>query len=174
MTDYTARLQNLSDQKLMDVVKNYRQYGYDDNIRTSAILLLANRGITKEQLELTGNYENRTYDYAGELYKTYNRNSKIAFVLYLIILFNNILIPVLSQNSDTLSSVLLIANFLIVVGYFLFLIRSFLNQNQFYKSINQDYGTEGAVMYFFLGIPLYFLMFFYFRNQMREKLKEIK
>lgn len=174
MTDYTARLQNLSDEKLIDVVKNYRQYGYDDNMRTSALSLLENRGITKEQLELTGNYENRTFDYAGRLYNTYNRNSKIAFVLYLIILINNILIPVLSQNSNPLFYSVLMANFLIVIGYFVFLIKSFLNQNQFYKSINQDYGSEGAVMYFFLGIPFYFLMFFYFRNQMKEKMKEIK
>ena len=174
MTDYTTRLQNLSDEKLIDLVKNYRQYGYDNNIRSSALSLLENRGITKEQLELTGNYENKTYNYAGGLYNAYNRNSKITFGLYLIILINNILIPILSQNSDTLSSVIVIANFLILIGYFVFLIKSFLNQNQFYKSINQDYGTEGALMYFFVGIPFYFLMFFYFRNQMKEKMKEIK
>lgn len=172
--DHTTRIQNLSDEKLIDVVKNYRQYGYDGNMRTSALSLLEIRGISKEQLELTGNYENKIYDHAGRLYSAYNRNSKIAFVLYLIILINNILIPVLSQNSDTLSYVLLIANFLIVIGYFVFLIKSFSNQSQFYKSINQDYGTEGALMYFLLGIPFYFLMFFYFRNQMKEKMKEIK
>ena len=174
MTDNTTRLQNLSDEKLIDVVKNYRQYGYDDNMRTSALSLLENRGITKEQLELTGNYENKTYDYAGRVYNAYNQNSKIAFVLYVIILINNILIPVLSQNSDSLSSVIVIVNFLILIGYFVFLIKSFLNQNQFYKAINQDYGTEGGLIYFFLGIPFYFLMFFYFRNQMKEKMKEIK
>lgn len=174
MMDYTARLQNLSNEKLIDVVKNYRQYGYDDHLRRSALLLLENRGITKEQLELTGNYENRNYDHACRSHKAFKRNSNIAFLLYLIILFNNILIPVVSRTSDTLSYFVLSANFLIVIGFFVYLVSSFLNRNEFYKSTNEDYRTEGALLYFLVGIPFYFLMFFYFRNQMKEKLKEIK
>lgn len=81
MIDYIARLKNLSDGKLIDVVKNYRQYGYDENMRTSALSLLENRGITKKQLELTGNLENKNYDYAGRLYNANKKNSKIAFLL---------------------------------------------------------------------------------------------
>jgi hypothetical protein len=49
-----------------------------------------------------------------------------------------------------------------------------MNQNQFYKAINKDYGTEGALLYLFLGMPFYIFMYFYFRNQMKEKMKEIK
>ncbi|GAA4301297.1 hypothetical protein [Aestuariibaculum suncheonense] len=174
MTDYTNRLQNLTTEKLIDVVKNYRQYGYDEELRNSAISLLEHRGISREELKLTGNFQNKTYDFAHNLYTSFRRNSKIAFVLYIVILLNNILIPVLSHNSEILSDLMLIANFAIVIGYFVFLIKSFFNQNQFYKSINQDYGTEGALMYFLLGMPFYFIMFFYFRNQMKEKMKEIK
>lgn len=37
MTDKIERLKKLDTDKLIDVVKNYRQYGYDENLRNSAI-----------------------------------------------------------------------------------------------------------------------------------------
>jgi hypothetical protein len=174
MTNDSDRLNNLDNKKLIDVVKNYRQYGYDENMRSTAISILDTRGITKEQLEITGNFDNSTYDYATELYESFSKNSKIAFVLLLIILLTNILIPIIALNSELIASLLLILNFLMFIGYIIFLIKSFLNQNQFYKTINQDYGTEGAFMYLLLGMPFYFIMYFYFRKQMNEKLREIK
>ena len=45
--------------------------------------------------------------------------------------------------------------------------------NQFYKLINEDYGTEGILIYLFLGMPFYILMHFYFKNQIKDKMKEI-
>jgi len=174
MTDKIERLKKLDNNKLIDVVKNYRQYGYDDNLRASAITILEDRGITKEQLQLTGNFENRTYDFADGLYKSFSRNSKVAFILYGILLLTNILVPIISMNSESLGILTLIINLGSLIFYFVFLIKSFLNQNQFYKAIKQDYGTEGALLYFFLGMPFYIIMYFYFRNQMKEKMKEIK
>ena len=174
MTNNSDRLKNFNNKKLIDVVKNYRQYGYDENMRATAITILDARGITKEQFELTGNFDNKAYDYATELYESFSKNSKIAFVLFIIILLTNILIPIIAVNSELMASLLLILNFLMLIGYFIFLIRSFLNQNQFYKTINQDYGTEGAFMYLLLGMPFYFIMYFYFRKQMNEKIREIK
>lgn len=72
MTDKIERLKKLDTDKLIDVVKNYRQYGYDENLRNSAISLMENRRITKEQLKLTGNFVNRTYAFADELYKSFS------------------------------------------------------------------------------------------------------
>ena len=46
MTDKIERLKKLDTDKLIDVVKNYRQYGYEENLRNSAISLLEERGIT--------------------------------------------------------------------------------------------------------------------------------
>jgi hypothetical protein len=174
MTNNTERLNKLDDNKLIDVVKNYRQYGYDDELRTTAISILNDRGITKEQLQLTGDFENKTYDYAQELFSSFGKNSKIAFVLYGILLLTNILVPILAYNSETLGLFTLILNWVALIGFIVFLIKSFMNQNQFYKAINKDYGTEGALLYLFLGMPFYIFMYFYFRNQMKEKMKEIK
>lgn len=158
----------------MDVVKNYRQYGYNNAMRDSAISLLNSRGITSEQLQLTGNFQNRTYDYAQILFNSFNRNSKIAFTLFIITLSFNILTPILSQKSESIATVILLVSLISLIGYFVFLIKSFFNQNRFYKTINQDYGTEGALIYLFLGMPFYIFMYFYFKNQMKQRMTEIK
>jgi hypothetical protein len=174
MVDNTERLNKLDDSKLIDVVKNYRQYGYDDELRATAISILDGRGITKEHLQLTGDFENKTYDYAQELFESFSRNSKIALILYGILLLTNILVPIIASNSATLGLLALILNWSSLIGYFIFLIKSFMNQNQFYKTINKVYGTEGALLYLFLGMPFYIFMYFFFRNQMKEKMNEIK
>jgi lipopolysaccharide export system permease protein len=172
--DYTERLNKLDDRKLIDVVKNHRQYGYDDDVREIALSILNERGITKEQLQLTGNLENKTYDFAQELIDAFSRNSKIAFILYGILLFTTIILPFLVPISESLVVYLLILNWISLISYFVFMVKSFMNQQQFYKTINQDYGTEGALIYLFLGMPFYIFMYFYFQNQMKEKMKEVK
>ena len=91
MTDKEERLKKLDTDKLVDVVKNYRQYGYDENLRILAISILQERGITKEQLELTGNFKNASYDFADDLYKSFRKNSMIAFVLYGVEILTTIL-----------------------------------------------------------------------------------
>lgn len=174
MTDKHERLLKLDNDKLIDVVKNYRQYGYDDLLRETAINILADRGISKEQLQITGSFENKTYDYANDLFSSYLKNSKIAFLLYLVLFSSRILIQIIPNDSVGLAWTLLIATILSFILYFVYLIMSFMNQNQFYKAIGQDYGTEGALLYLFLGMPFYMFMYFYFRNQMKDKMKEIR
>lgn len=174
MTDKHERLLKLDNDKLIDVVKNYRQYGYDDQLRETAISILADRGISKEQLQITGSFENKTYDYANDLYASFLKNSKIAFVMYLVLFSSRIIIQIIPDDSVGLAWTLLIATVLSFILYFVFLIMAFINQNQFYKAIGKDYGTEGALLYLFLGMPFYMFMYFYFRNQMKDNMKEIK
>ena len=174
MTDKIERLKKLDTDKLIDVVKNYRQYGYDDNLRNIAISLLEDRGVTKEQLELSGNFVNRTYDFAGELHKSFSQNSKIAFILYGIVFLCSILFPLLSINTESLGIALIIIKIAAYLLYFVFLIKSFLDQSRFYKAVGKDYGIEGALLYLFFGMPLYVIMYFVFQNQMKEQMKEIK
>ena len=174
MTDKYESLLKLDNDKLIDMVKNFRQYGYDDQLRENAINVLADRGISKEQLQITGNLENKTYTYSNDLYTSFLKNSKIAFVLYTVLFISRILMLVLPQDKVGLAWVLLTVIALSFILYFVFLFKSFMNQNLFYKTIGQDYGTEGVMLYLLLGMPFYMFMFFYFRNQMKDKMKEIK
>jgi len=174
MTNQTERLKKLDDHKLIDVVKNYRQYGYDEVLQLEAIAILKERGISKEELRITGNLENRTYTAAEELYKSFRNNSKITFILYGIILLSSLGGPFLLKQGDAMYLLNLGISWTAFIAYFIFLIRAFLNQNRFYKVINQDYGAEGLIVYVLLGMPFYLIMYFYFGNQMKDKMQEIR
>lgn len=173
MSDTLKRLENLDSNKLIDVVKNYRQYGYDDTTHEAALSILSERGISQEHLELSGNLNNVTYDKANHLYQAFNRNSKRAFLLFIVSLLTLISTPILGIYNETLALVSFALNWIVLFSYFIFLIRSFMNQQQFYRLIGKNYGTDNALIYLFVGMPFYLFMFFYFRNQMKEEMKHI-
>ena len=70
--------------KLTDIVQNYKQYDYSPEFRNSAIAILNSRGIGIEELRLKGKLKNENYQKGEDLLKMFNRNSKIAFILYSI------------------------------------------------------------------------------------------
>lgn len=167
------RLKKLESDKLIDVVKNYRQYGYNDDIRNHAIILLEQRGITKNDLQLTGNFENSKYDHASNVFASFEKNSRIAFLFYAMFIIIVIITPFLhisSKSFESITSYGFIVSFLV---YIMFLLKSFLNQSQFYKLTGDEYGTQGAFVYLFLGMPFYIVMYFIFQGQMKERLKMI-
>ncbi len=173
MTDINTKLESFDNTKLIDIVKNYKQYGYDEGLRNIAIEILDKRGIDKEHLKLSGNFENQSYESAQRMYKSFSLNSKLAFILYIIALISNILILTLSGNSSVLTSTILIINWTALIAYFIFLIQSFMNQNRFYKIIGKESDSNGILIYVFLGLPFYIFTYFYFRNQMNEEMKTI-
>jgi hypothetical protein len=174
MTDINSKLESFHNEKLIDIVKNYQQYGYDDDLRNITIGILEKRGIDKEQLKLSGNFENHSYESAKRIHKSFNLNSKITFILYGIVLISNILVSIFNQNSEILASIILIINWIALISYFVFLIKSFINQNEFYKAIGKENNSNSILIYIFLGLPFYIFTYFYFRNQMNDEMKMIK
>lgn len=57
-------LKRFDNDKLIDVVKNYKRYGYDDEIRDYAINLLKERGWSIEDLKTFGYWKNSDYEEA--------------------------------------------------------------------------------------------------------------
>lgn len=171
MTYNKDRLSQLDAPKLMDLAKNYRQYGLDESTRNLAIAILEERGVTTEELQMGGNYENKTYSYAEEQYKAYDKNSKIALLLNIIAIGHGTLIPHIYTTPTMFSLVL---QLLPVIGFLLFLLLSAINQNNFYKAVGQESGMQSAIVYLFAGIVLYVLSYFYFRKQMKEAMSTIQ
>src|SRR5690606_19924756 len=136
--------------------------------------ILEDRGVRIEELKMTGNFVNITYDIADEQHKSFIKNSKITFGLYISIILITILPSVLSINLETLGFSATILKLSAYICYVIFLVKSFLNQSKFYRSIGEEYEAEGALFYLFLGMPFYLFMYFYFRNEMKEKMTGIK
>lgn len=68
-------LNKFDNDKLIDIVKNYKRYGYNDALRNYVINLLGERGWSREDLQQFGYLTNNNYDEAEKQYKAYKRNS---------------------------------------------------------------------------------------------------
>jgi hypothetical protein len=169
LEEIRERLTRLDADKQIDIVKNYRQYGYSNEIRDYVIELLDQKGITRSDLQLTGNMENSSYNYVEEIYFSYRKNSILALTLYCCLIVWRFVLP--WMNASFSEIFMLIVGSALLIFYLVCLFRSFQDQSEFYKATGDPYGSDGALVYLAIGLPFYFVMYFFFLNQMKERLK---
>ncbi|PQJ10903.1 hypothetical protein CJD36_013105 [Flavipsychrobacter stenotrophus] len=174
MTNKTEILNKLTDAKLIDVVKNYRQYGYDDTLRNAAISILNERGLTVDDLIFGGNFTNTQYDNATEYYQSYNQNSQRAFILYSLSLASIIVLPWITMPSDAIAKTLVIVNIILNISFIVFLIKAYISHSEFYTAMGKKLAKGDQLIFFIVGIPFYILMYFFYRSQMKEEMKAIQ
>ena len=94
-------LNKFDNDKLIDVVKNYKRYGYDDELRDYAINLLGERGWSREDLQQFGYLTNYDYD---------------VYLIFLILAYRNVakFYNALGRNQDETA----LFNALGVLAYF--------------------------------------------------------
>ena len=170
MNDNKESFRKFSDNRLIEIVRNARQFGYDDTIKNNALEVLKERGISREDLQMTGNLTNYKFDSAEYLYKSYTTNSNIAFIIYGVLLLLNAIMLFWLADSGALLGLLALVLF---VAFFVFFIMSFFNHLNFYKSIGKEMGVGDQIMYILIGMPFYFFMHFSYKRQMREEMKMI-
>ncbi|MCW3161518.1 hypothetical protein [Chryseobacterium oryctis] len=159
MDNRIDKLKNMQTNLLIDVVKNYKQYGYPVELRESAIKILEERGIKQEILQLSGNLENNKFDNALDEYKKYNSNSIIAFAIYVISLF-------VFTNSPVFSIVLYLISLI-------FIAFSFLNIKKISQSI-KDEDLDYSILFIAFSLIFYFFFFFIVRKQVKDKIMLIR
>ena len=160
------KLLKFSDEKLIDIVKNYRQYGYNIELRNETLEILSERGISPEILDLQGNLNNEQFINSEELYNSFDKYSKIAFVAYLIVLVLNIFGNILPFINLLLPPAGII--------FLIYIIKSFITQEKFYKTIGIQRSQFDAIICFIVGMPLYIGMYFYYKNLMKVELNKIR
>jgi lipopolysaccharide export system permease protein len=163
-------LQSYDDNKLIDVVKHYRQYDYDIAYKNSSIAILASRGITEQELKFGGNLTDHSYEESLRLKYLYEENSKLALILYIIA--NLFIIPgaILKNNGfESIGSLLYPIGLLIALLYLIALIKSFID----YSNLNKQLGTNhvsNVIVFLLVGVPLYVIFYFYQKKKINEDL----
>ena len=167
------QFKSFSDTRLIEVVKNARQFGYDNETKTAALEVLKERGISEQDLYLTGNLTNDKFDSTESIYNSYTSNSRIAFYSYIVFILLKSLstfhLIYTSNFAMTFSIIILV----LLLAYFFFLVRSFIDHLNFYKSIGKEPGLGDQLIYFLVGMPFYIFMYFFYKSQMREEMKMI-
>jgi len=174
MKDTFEKLRKFDNQKLTAIVKNYKQYGYDIEIRNTAINILAERGFSKEDLKLSGNFENVKYNIAEDILNKYNKSSKLTFLFYGLFIITNLGIVALLAKSEVVSFISTLINFVSIILFLIFLIKSLLSLNAFYRAIGKEKKIGDQIVYITVGLPFYIFIYFFHRYKMKEELTLIE
>jgi len=167
-------LNSYSNEKLIDIIKNYRQYDFGDSYRNTSLLLLKGRGITEEELRFGGNLVNENYENALRYKNAYDENSKIALVFYIGYVIFGVGGLVLKNNGfAVLGQTLFVIGILAIIIFLIALIKANINQTNFNKLLENNKASIiiGLVLF---GVPLYFLYKNFFSKKMKEDLKQIR
>jgi lipopolysaccharide export system permease protein len=161
-----------SNSKLIDVIKNYRQYDLEVTFKNSCIEILEDRGISKQELKLTGNLSNDRYENALIHKSAYENNAIVSFRLFIVMAVCAILGLVLNNNGFPQIGIgLLVLGSIAAIFYLTFLFNSFDKLSQFYKNLDKKINV---LIIYILGIPLYFLFYFYYKKKLKEDIKQIR
>ena len=171
------KLRPFTDSKLIDFIKNYRQYSYTDGEREVGLEILAERGITKEELKLKGQFENNQHVEALRNFKMFNKNSKIAVIWYTLAFVLNLTFIIFTKNFsfspiiETLG--LIIINIIMPLISWTYAFKSIFQYSRMSKALNKKLDVGVWIVFGIFGLFLYFILYFYIRNEAKEKIKAI-
>ena len=122
---------------------------------------------------MTGSDKNSKYELSLALYRSYDKNSKIAFALYVLVILLPLLSYLLLNAPNGLGWTYFVLYMITIIAYFIYLAKSMINQSDFYKSLDKKLPSGDLMIYIVLGMPLYIFIYFFYRSKMKEELQMI-
>ena len=163
-----SSLYTLDNAQLLNLVRRYRWFGLSDAMRDKARGILEQRGLDEGILRRLGYLNPDPFDKALEHYLDFKRHSRTAFLSYGV--FIAFIIASYFVEPNWMVSCFLLGLFGVLAG---FVTVSLVAQLRFYRDLGHTYAEGSPVIFFFLGMPLYFLMYFRFRQQMEAHLQRL-
>ena len=172
-SENTSELDGFDNDKLIDIIKNFRQFGLSLNYKQTALKILNSRGISELELKMGGNLSNQNYENALRLYIDFKENSKLALVLNILTIIFGLGGSFLSDNEIPVMGKILSGIAILTLIFFVVVFqKTTSNQSDFYKLLSIKFLTNSFV-FIILGIPLFFLYRPFFIKKMKEDLKKI-
>ncbi|AUP77532.1 LptF/LptG family permease [Flavivirga eckloniae] len=166
-------LNSYENDKLIDILKNYKQYDYDASFKAMSLSILENRGVSKQELKISNNFSNQKYEEAVRLTSAFEEDSKLAFILYIIGAVLAVPGLILKNNTfPTLGTTLVAIGIVFGVIYLIALVKSFNYQSNFYKLIDKR-SIGNVILFILIGLPLYFIYYLLQRKKIKEDLNQI-
>ena len=169
----TKNIDRFENDKLIDLVKNYRHYGLSITHKTNALQLLEQRGITELELKLSGNLSNESFESGVRHMEDYHENATLANYAHLTLLIFGIGGLILNTNGlPTVGKILVTIGIFSVLLFLVLFTKVLKNQSEFYKILKKKFMTHNVV-FIILALPLFFLYRLYFNKKMNEDLTKI-
>ena len=166
-------LHTFENEKLINIVKNFRQYKHALNYKQSALAVLNSRGISELELKMSGDLTNLNYENAVQYYIDFKENSKLGLALNSICLVLGLGGLILNNNgfpfvgkTFTVIAVLILIFFLIVLK------KTIKNQSSFYDFLEVKFFNKAFIL-ILIGMPVFYFYRKYFITKMEEDLNKI-
>lgn len=158
-----ANLQSMSTETLKDIAKNHQQYGYGAETLDVVLSVLKEKGTSFFDIRV----KNLDYNEAVSYYKDFLKNFKMGIIAYFSVLLLSII------EIITKSDIVGIVGVIVLIGYLVFYIKSFICYFDFYKSIDKKTKNNSA------GVMLSSLfciwgLYPYLKKKMKNDLDNIK
>ena len=169
----TKNIDRFENDKLIDLVKNYRHYGLSIAHKKNALQVLEQRGITELELKLSGNLSNESFESGVRHMEDYHENATLANYAHLTLLIFGISGLILNNNGlPTIGKILVTICIFSVLLFLVLFTKVLKNQSEFYKILKKNFMTHNVV-FVILALPLFFLYRLYFNKKMNEDLTKI-
>jgi hypothetical protein len=164
----SSNLYALDNAQLLNLVRRQRWYGLSQEMTDKARGILEQRGLDEGILRRLGYLKKDPFDLALRHYLGFKKHSRIAFLSYGV--FIAFVAASFFLEPNWMISCFLLGLFAVLLG---FVISSLREQLRFYQALGQPYADGSPLIFFFLGMPLYFLMYYRFRQQMEAHLERL-
>ena len=158
----------LDNSQLLNLVRRYQFFGFSEETRDKARNILKKRGLDEDILRRLGYLNQDPFDEALKNYLSFKRFSRIAFLIYGIFIL--VILASYAVEPNWMVSSLLLGIFAGLIG---FVVASLFYQVRFYSVLGKSYTDGSPLLFFFLGMPLYFLMYFRYKTRMEEHLNKL-
>nr|WP_313810020.1 LptF/LptG family permease [Allomuricauda sp.] len=159
-------------QKLMDIVQRYEQYNYGTEVRNTAIKILGVRGISLEELRMSGKLSHPKYEEGKKLLGEFERNSKMAFIFFMV---NMAIIPIaaLLPEFKYKEGIFDIASAILSLATLTYIILGGVSYTRLYRLVKNSIKVIPFLIYVF-GAIFYIIFVFYYKSGIKEELKTIR
>jgi len=172
-SENSDELERSSNEQLIDIVKNYRQFGLSYNYKSVALGHLKDRGISELELRMSGQLLNEKYETGIRHLTDFKENSKLAVVLYFVMVVFGLGGSILNNNGfPTVGPILIIVASIATILFLMLFKKTVMNQSNFYTLLKKNFMTN-SVVFILLGLPLFVLYRIYFSKKMTEDLSKI-
>jgi lipopolysaccharide export system permease protein len=161
------KMGRLSNNKLIDIVKNYKRYNYDEEVKEGALQLLSDRGIQVDDLKLVNSDRDYEVSELEDIRKNYKNNALITIIVYFVTVFLNLVF------FETENTFFIILPFILTLVYLVVYVKTYIYYHDFFKKTDGEaFGWIQQLSFFLIGIPLCFATFTFSLRVMRERIKE--
>ncbi|MET3731753.1 hypothetical protein [Moheibacter stercoris] len=163
MDDRIEKLKNLSNDKLLDVIKNYKRYNYPKTFQQESLRILNERGFSEDSIKLSGGHSNLRYEEAARIFNRFKWKGRIGIGLFFLSIF-------FYSNNDYLLQIMVNVIFLLVVVLMLN------DRKEFFRTIKEeesDRSNLGYLITFLLSIPMFIIVYIVDRIELKNKLEQL-